>query len=143
MSDPEGGVATIELRARQVEVKRPRLAEHANPTTFALAKRVEGRPRAEMHQVDRGTRRFREVDGFSHRLHLGIHRTACGEVLDAGPSGRVQLGGAGRDDRVILRVHRDEHARFRRRSQEEPVIVAPLHEPWRDHEDLEPRVAVT
>ena len=58
-------------------------------------------------------------------------------MLDAGASRRVQLGGAGRDDRVVFGVDRNDRAGLGRRPQEEPVVVTPLDEARRDHEDLE------
>src|SRR5439155_19647413 len=60
-----------------------------------------------------------------------------------GAPGRMQLGRAGGDDGVVFSVDRHDGSRTPRRLQEEAVIVAPLHEPRRDHEDLEPGVPVT
>src|SRR5207249_98576 len=74
LADPERGVGPRELRARQIQIERPRLAEHADATTLALAKRVECWARAEMHQIDRRACLLGEVDGLAHGLHLGLDR---------------------------------------------------------------------
>jgi hypothetical protein len=66
-----------------------------------------------VHQIDRGAGRGRKVRGLTHSFDFGFDRPACGKVLDAGATGRVELGGARGDDRVILSVDRDDRARLR------------------------------
>src|SRR5438093_1954945 len=95
-----------------------------------------------MDEIDRRIRRRSELDRFGDGLHLGFDGAAFGEVLDTGASGRVQLGGACGHDLVVLGMDRDDRSRLSGRSEQQAVVLAPLHEPRRDHEDLESSVAV-
>ena len=95
-----------------------------------------------MNEIDRGLRCRGEIDGLRNGLHLGFDWAALGEMLDARATGCMQRGGAGSNDRVILGVDRDKRIGLRCRPQQEAVVVAPLHEPRRDHEDLESSVTV-
>ena len=83
LADPERGVGTIELRAREIEVKGPRLAEYA-PAALSVAKRIEGRTRAQMHEVDRGISPLGEGDGLAHRFHLRLDGATFGKVPHRG-----------------------------------------------------------
>ena len=95
-----------------------------------------------MDQVDRGAGVLGKLDGLAHRFHLGLDRATRGKVPDSGAPRGVQLGGPGGDDLVVLGVDGDHRPRPSGRSQEKAVVVAPLSEPWGDHEDLEPGVSV-
>ena len=93
-----------------------------------------------MHEVDRGARLHGDVDRLAHRLHLGLHGPARGEVLDAAAAGREELGGPRRDDGVVLGMYRHERAGLGRRAHQRDVVIAAFDEARAHHEDLESRV---
>ena len=141
LTDPERGVGAVELRAREVQIQRACLAEHAR-ASLSLSKRVERRARAEVNEVDRGTRSLGELDGLPNGFHLGLDGPTLGKVLDAGPPRGVERRGPSGDDRVVLGMDRDQCAGTRGGSQQERVVVTALGESRRDHEDLEAGVAI-
>ena len=112
---PKGGIRSGEPLAREIQVERPRLPEHAR-VTLPLAQRREGPLRGEVNEVHRRAGARRERDRLAHRGLLGLDGTALREMQDARASRGVQLRGSRRDDRVVLGVDGHQRSRVRGRT---------------------------